>query len=87
MVFYLSERYFSILFFSWLCERRAKNKAASFAKKKKTKQNINYDSESAHSLLFLMEFKFGSVGFLVQKGKAAHEPKAQTAGCHPSSLA
>ena len=34
-----------------------------------------------------MEFKFGSVGFLVKKGKAAHEPNAQTAGCYPSSLA
>ena len=33
-----------------------------------------------------MEFKFGSVGFLVKKGKAAHEPKAQTAGCYPSVL-
>ena len=60
-----------------------------FCQKKKTnkKQNINYDSEAAHSLSFLTEFKFGSVGFLVQKGKAAHEPKAQTAGCYPSSLA
>ena len=34
-----------------------------------------------------MEFKFGSVGFLVKKGKAAHEPKAQTAGGYPGSLA
>ena len=56
-------------------------------KKNKTKQNINYDSEAAHSLSFLTEFKFGSVGFLVQKGKAVHEPKAQTVGCYPSSLA
>ena len=56
-------------------------------KTKKTKQNINYDSEAAHSLSFLTEFKFGSVVFLVQKGKAVHEPKAQTVGCYPSSLA
>ena len=34
-----------------------------------------------------MEFKFGSVGFLVKKGKAAHEPKAQTVGGYPGSLA
>ena len=34
-----------------------------------------------------MEFKFGSVGFLVKKVKAAHEPKAQTAGGYPGSLA
>ena len=34
-----------------------------------------------------MEFKFGSVGFLVKKGKAAHEPKAQTAGGYPGSVA
>ena len=67
--------------------KKGKKQGGFFCQKKKTKQNINYDSESAHSLLFLMEFKFGSVGFLVQKGKAAQEPKAQTAGCHRSSLA
>ena len=77
-----------ILFMAWCSifkRKKAKNKAASFAKKKMTK-TINYDSEAAHSLSFL-EFEFGSVGFGVKNGKAAHELKAQTAGAYPGSLA
>ena len=63
--------------------KKGKKQGGLFCEKTTT---IN-DPEAAHSLLFL-EFEFGSVGFGVKKGKAAHEPpKAQTAGAYPGSLA
>ena len=90
MVFYLSQRYFSVLFCSWLGARFSKEKRQKtrrlLLRKKKITKTINYDSEAAHSLSFL-EFEFGSVGFGVKNGKAAHELKAQTAGAYPGSLA